>query len=160
MTRFGDEDLSVSRKYFSWVDERPKGFPFQHKTYFRFHTEMEMKPGVLNEPYADSGARKIAILNQVLENIREDVREVEDDNDKIGICGMIINETFAGILYTLERSPVLTSKLGHLGGLDFDHENFDEGKIRMVVRGNVVKVTILCGGIVNDFDELEYVKDM
>ena len=73
---------------------------------------------------------------------------------------MILNETFEGILYTLEKSPVLTSRLGHLDGLNFDHENFDEGKIRMVIRGNVVKVTILAGGIINDFDELEYVKEM
>ena len=160
MVRFGDEDLSVNRKYFFSVDERPKGFPFKHKTYMRFNTEMEMDSSILNEPYADGGAKKLAILNRAVENIREDIREVEDDNDKIGICGMIINETFEGILYTLKKSPALTSKLGHLNGLDFDHENFDEGKIRMVIRGNVVKITILCGGIIKDFDELEYVREM
>ncbi len=73
---------------------------------------------------------------------------------------MMINETFEGILYTLEKSPALTGKLGYLNGLDFDHRNFDKGKIRMVIRGNIVKITILCGGIVKDFDELEYVKNM
>ncbi len=93
-----------------------------------------------------------AILRNVLGNLRKDIGELSNDTDATGqenkmldICGMLINQTFEVILRELYSSPVLATRLSQAGGVEFDHINFDKGKIQMVVGADIVRVKIRLG---------------
>ena len=58
---------------------------------------------------------------------------------------MLINQTFDVILRKLNRSPVLASRLSQAGGVEFDHINFDKGKIQLVVTKDIATVKIRLG---------------
>jgi hypothetical protein len=107
-----------------------------------FDSEMVLESKVLNKPYANENARRIAILKQVSENMRQDVAEVATDNKKIGICGMLINQTLGTVLQKLDGSPVLASKLSDPKGFKFDHLTLGEGNIVMNVNDDIVKVKV------------------
>jgi hypothetical protein len=107
---------------------------------------------VLGEPYASENERRIAVLRYVLDSVREDIKELGDDDDvpgqynkKLDVCGMLINQTLKLILVKLESSPVLAAKLSNTEGLDFDHINFGVGKIWMVVTEDTVAVNTRFG---------------
>ena len=107
---------------------------------------------MLAEPGTAENARRIAMLRNVLDNLRKDFSELSDDTDApdqknkmFDICRMLINQTFVVILRELDSSPVLATRLSQAGGVEFDHINFDKGKIQMVVGGNIVRVKIRLG---------------
>jgi len=92
MVAFDENKPFAKRKYFFVVDEKAKGFLILPKRRLIFDSEMVLETEVLDKPYANENARRIAILRQVLENIRRDIDEVAPDNKMIGICGMLINQ--------------------------------------------------------------------
>ncbi len=147
MVAFDENDLRAKRKYFFVVDEKPKVLS-EPWAGLKFDCEMVLEREVLDEPYANENARRIAILNQVLENVRADIEEVGPDNNKLNVCGMLINQALMAVLSKLDSpagSPALAVKLSEPGGLEFSHMSFDKGKIRMVVADDIVTVKIRLG---------------
>jgi hypothetical protein len=114
MIAFDENESTASRKSFFVVDEKTESLLIWPRRRLVFKTKMVLKPKVLNEPYANENARQIAILRQVSENMRKDVAEVAEDNKKIGICGMMVNQTLGMVLLQLDKSPVLASRLNDL----------------------------------------------
>ena len=45
----------------------------------------------------------------------------------------------------LDSSPVLATRLSQAGGVEFNHINFDKGKVQMVVRADIVMAKIRLG---------------
>jgi hypothetical protein len=140
---FDENETTASRKSFFVIDEKTESLLIWPRRRFVFKTEMVLEPKVLNEPYANEDARQIAILKQVSENMRKDVAEVAEDNKKIGICGMMVNQTLGTVLYRLEQSPVLTSRMNDLdSGLKFNHMTLGDGKITMDVNDDIASVKV------------------
>ena len=150
---FDENKLTAKRKYFFIVDEKSKGLPFVPRRRLRFESKMVMESEVLDAPYADQGARRIAILRQVLANFHRDVDEVEADNKKLDICRMLINQTLETILRELYESPVLASKLTIAEGVGFDHITLGNGRISMNVVGDIVDVKVRVGSFVGNFED-------
>ncbi|MBN1392216.1 MAG: hypothetical protein JW947_05365 [Sedimentisphaerales bacterium] len=143
MIAFDENELTAKRKSFFVVDEKTESLLIWPRRRLVFKTKMVLEPKVLNEPYANDDARQIAILKQVAENMRKDIAEVAVDNKRVGICGMLINQTLGTVLYRVERSPVLTSRMNDLdSGLEFDHLTLGKGKIVMCVYDDIVKVKV------------------
>jgi hypothetical protein len=142
MIAFDENELTAKRKSFFVVDEKTESLLIWPRRRLVFKTEMVLEPKVLNEPYANENARQIAILRQVTENMRQDVAEVATDNKKIGICGLLINQTLGTVLRKLDESPVQASKLSDPNGFKFDHLTLGEGKIVMDVNDDIVKVKV------------------
>ncbi len=145
MVAFDEDELTVRRKYLFIEDERPKVLLVEPRADVRFDCEMVLASEVLDEPYSDENARRIAILGQVLENVREDIKEVGQDNKAIAVCGMIINQALEAILVQLDSSPVQAAGLSEPKGIEFSHMTFDKGKIRMVIEDDIVKVKMRLG---------------
>lgn len=151
MVAFDENELTANRKYLLIINERPKVLfsePWEGVTY---DSEMVLETEVLDKPYADENARRIAILKQVLEDVRKDIAEVAPDNKMLDICGMLINQALQTVLVKLDSSPVLASKLSEPAGLDFGHPNLDRGKIQMLIEGDVVAVKMMLGSFVRYF---------
>jgi hypothetical protein len=152
MVTFSENELNVVRKYFFVVDDETKSIQFEPNQGLRFDCEIELEKEVFADPGTSDNARRIEILRTVLNHLRIDMNELRDDPDSpdqgnrmIDICRMLINQTFDVILRELNRSPVLASRLSQAGGVEFDHINFDKGKIQLLVTKDIATVKIRLG---------------
>jgi len=152
MVTFSENELNVVRKYFFVVDDKTKSIQFEPNQGLRFDCEIELEKEIFADPDTSDNARKIEILGNVLNYLRNDMNELRDAPDSpdqgsrtIDICRMLINQTFDVILRELNRSPVLASRLSMDGGVEFDHINFDKGKIQLVVNKDIAMVKIRLG---------------
>lgn len=148
MAAFNEESLTATRKYFLMVDERPKFLFVDPWEMFLFDCKMVLPSKVLDEPYSNENARRIAILRSVKENTRADIGEVAPDNKQLAVSGMIINQAIETVLVLLDTSPVLAAKLSNDTGLKFEHMSFDKAKIKMTIEGDIVEVRIRAGSVV------------
>jgi len=152
MVTFQENELNAVRKYFFFVDDKSRSFQLSPSRGLRFDCEMVIGEEMLAEPGTAENARRIAMLRNVLDNFHKDIAELRDDteapdqeNKMLDICRMLINQAFEVVLLELDSSPVLATRLSQAGGVEFDHINFDKGKIQMVVGGNIVRVKIRLG---------------
>jgi hypothetical protein len=148
MVAFDENEPTAKRKYFFVVDEKAENVLLWAKRKLIFDSEMVLDAKVLNEPYANENARRIAILKRVTEDVRQDVAEVATDNKKIGICGMLINQTLGTVLQRLEESPALASKLSDPNGFGFDHITIGKGTIVMSITDDIADVKVRAGDFV------------
>jgi hypothetical protein len=152
MVAFDETGSTARRKYILITDDRPNLMEDARKS-LTFDCEMVLDSEVLDEPYADENARRIAILRRVLENARDDTGEVGPDNKTLDICGMLTKQALAAVLVELDSSPVLASKLSDPAGLDFSHLSFGKGKVQMLVDDDIVKVKMRLGRLVKHFEK-------
>jgi hypothetical protein len=152
MVRFHEYQLNVIHKYFFDVIDRAGSLMRRPRRGLRFDCEIVLDREVLSKSYASENEKRIAILKYVLDSVRRDIKELGDDadvpdqyNKKLDVCGMLINQTLELILVKLDSSPVLATKLSSTGGLYFDHINFGEGTVRMVVSDDTVAVKVRFG---------------
>jgi hypothetical protein len=152
MVTFQENELNAVRKYFFFVDDKARSFELSPSRGLSFDCEMVIGEEMLSEPGTAENARRIAMLRNVLDNFHKDIAELRDDteapdqeNKMLDICRMLINQAFEVILRELDSSPVLATRLSQAGGVEFNHINFDKGKIQMVVGGDIVVVKIRLG---------------
>ena len=133
---------------------------FEPEPNLSFDCEMVLDGEILDKPYANENARRIVMLEWVLKNIRDDMSEVSGgDIDKLSrggkmltVSGMLINQALETILVELGQSPMLATRLSNDSGVEFDHTNFDKGKIQMVIEGDIVTVKMRLGSLVHMFE--------
>jgi hypothetical protein len=167
MAAFDEYKLTAKRKYFFVVDEKATRSPtntrwvlLEPKRGLAFDCEMIIEKEVLDNSYTTEDAKQIAILKQVSNNLRKDIDELGEDIETAGqnnkmlyACGILINQTFETILLTLETSSGLAMKLSDQDGIEFDHINFDKGKIQMVVEDDIVRAKIRMGVLIDTFGQ-------
>jgi len=142
---FDENNTTAKRKYLFIEDEKPKILFVEPWTYVSFDCQMVLEPEVLNKPYADENAKQIAILKQILESTRKDMDQVRQDNKKIAVSGMMINQGLESALVELDHSPGLAKELNNPDGIEFSHISLDKGKIHMAVEGDVATVKMRLG---------------
>ncbi len=145
MAAFDENSLIVNRKYVFIVDERPKQLFVEPWEGVYFDCQITVPEEVLNEPYANDNARRIAILKQVGADTREDTKEVGTDNAVIATDGMIVGQAIDAAVVKLNASPALAAELSEPQGLAFEELSFDKGRLRMVVDGSVATVKLRLG---------------
>jgi len=159
MVVFHEYELSVVRKYFFVVDERVHS---RARRGLRFDCEVLLDKEELDNIRLAKGARQVAVLKNVLDNLQKDAAELVgdvnapgQDNRMLDISVMLVKQVFETALLDLDRSPALATKLGDPNGVEFDHLNFGAGRIRVQAEGNTVIVRIRLGALLPTFDELE-----
>jgi len=159
MVAFDENELTAKRKYLFIEDERPKVLFVEPWGSVIFNCEMVLEKEVLDKPYANENARRIAILKQVLTNVRSDVKQLSLDNKTLDVCGMVINQALEAVLVKLNTSPVLASKLSEESGVEFSHMSFKKGKIQMLIEDDIVTVEIALGSLVKKY-KVSFEKDI
>ncbi len=145
MVAFDEDSLTAQRKYFFLVDERPKLLFIEPWEGLMFNCEAVLGSDVLDKPYSNENARRIATLRQVLKNLHKDIDQVGKDNKTLATSGMLINQALETVLVKFDASPALAVKLDRPGGVEFEHTSFDKGKIEMLVAGDIATVKIKLG---------------
>jgi hypothetical protein len=156
MVVFHEFRLNVVRKYFFIVDERAKRLTARPSRGMRLDCKIVLEGELLNRSYSSENVKRIAILEYISKNLRADIEELgvttdspNQHNKMLSVCGMLINQTLEMILLKLDSSPVLAAKLGSTGGINFDHINFGDGKVRMIVQNDAAAFTMRFGAFVD-----------
>lgn len=156
MVSFDENDLLAKRKYLAVVDEKPRLIPLVSPwTGLKFDCQMVLEGDVLEEPYSNENARRIAILKFVQQMTHDDTLEVAPDNKVYEIFGAMVNQALEAVLLDLDESPALAGKISDAKGLKFQHVSFDRGKIQMTDDGKVVTVKMRLGSFTNGFEKVE-----
>jgi hypothetical protein len=145
MVAFDEDQLTAQRKYLFIEDERPKVLFIEPWEGLAFDCEQVLTPEVLGKPYANENARRIEILKWMLKSFRKDVGEVSEDNKELEVCGSLVNQAIETVLVKLDFAPALAVRLSEERGIQFEHINFDKGRIRMVIKDDIVIVKIELG---------------
>ncbi len=160
MVTFHKNELNVVRKYFFFVNDKTGSFEIRSNRGLRLDCEMVLGKEAFAGGDKSENTRRISILKNVLDNLRKDIDELGDDadspdqeNQMLDICWMLINQTFDVILRKLDSSPIQATRLSQAGGVEFDHINFDKGKIQMFVKGDIVMVKIRLGAFVSRIED-------
>ncbi|AQT67354.1 hypothetical protein STSP2_00498 [Anaerohalosphaera lusitana] len=161
MVAFDEDELTAVRKYAFNTNETPQGiydlFPTQN---IRFDASMVLSEDVLGEPYNTEDARRIAFIEALDDNFDSDIAAVRQDSETLEAGYMLIKQVLNTILHKLDNSPALAQRLSDPAGMEFDHMNFDEGKVRMTTEGDIMKFKVKIGSYVKDFEEHPDVKSM
>jgi len=119
---------------------------------------MVVQTEVLVQPYATEQARQIAILKQVAENLRRDIGELTGQTGKpsqgsqiLSVSGMTVNQIFETVLLDLSTSAVPAQTLADKSGYQFNHINFDKGRIRLTLQEDIATVKIGLGAFESEF---------
>jgi len=169
MVAFDENKLTAKRKYFFWVDEKVKRLPDGRKRFLMepkqglmFDSQIVLGKAALKKRYRSENTAQIAILRYMLESLRRDIAELSggssetgSDNKNLTVSGLLINQVFSAILYTLDNSPAQAATLGEESGVEFNHMSFGKGKIRMLAEDDIVTVKIRLGAFVGIPEEKE-----
>lgn len=145
MVAFDENYLTAKRKYVFIEDEKPKVLFSNPRAGLRFDCQMVLESELLDEPYADENARRIAILKRVKENSIKDIGQVSGDNEIIGVCGAMISQGLAAALVELESSPAEAKLLSLIDGVEFSTMSLDRGRIKMFFVEDMVSVKMRLG---------------
>lgn len=158
MAAFDEDEFTVMRKYVLIVDEKPKVLFTEPRTYFSFDCRSALSSGakggdndaaggVLDEPYANENAKRIAVLKRVLEDFQLDLDQVKSDNKVLAASGGLVNQVLTSALVELEDSPGLAGRLSDAAGMKFEHISLGTGKIRMLLEDDVVTIRVRLGSV-------------
>jgi hypothetical protein len=163
MVSFDENELIAKRKYYFISNEKPKVLFVQPWEAIDFGCQMVLPKEILDQPYADENARLIAVLKKVDADTRKDTEEIGIDNTTLGVGGMMADWGMKSLLLKLDNSPALAARLGEPNGVEFDHFNYDKGKLRMVVKDDIVTVKMRFGAFAKkgkaSFEGLEAMDD-
>lgn len=152
---FDEEKLTAVRKYGFVTDEKAKGSKLLKigVVNLRFDAELIVGSDILEAPYANNNAMKKAVLSEVLKRFDEDLSQLTVDAQVLDSSSALAKQVLKQVLYQLDHSPALAARLEETSGMKFDHMNFGEGRIRMLITDGIVKVKIKVGSIVKDFEK-------
>ena len=143
---FDEENADAVRKYFFFVDEKAHCIPFlRPKFTARFDAQLILDKTVLGKPYPDGKVRSIAILKEIQKQFAGDIAKVSSDNKMLGICQMVVNESFETALLQLNETPAWAAQLSTPQGWTFDSRNFSTGIMNMHEEGGIVTIKIQLG---------------
>lgn len=150
---FDEDQMYAVRKYCLVTNEKSKSY-FVHKSKkFRFDAELVLAGELLQEPYADENTRRIAFIKSALDSFTEDLSLLVTDNQTLQSGSLMVKQTFKTILTELKHSPAKAAKLNRLEGMDFDHMTLGKGRMRMLIRGDRLKIKMKIGTVTKDFHE-------
>jgi hypothetical protein len=144
MVAFDENKLTAKRKYIFVTDDRPNLME-EPRQDLSFDCEAVLDTNLLDKPYANENARRIAIIEQVRDNTGKDIDEVGTDNEILNTCGMMVKQAFEAALVKLEASPALAWKLTEPAGVEFSHINLNRGRIQLLLNEDIVKVKMRLG---------------
>lgn len=155
MVSFDENDLLAKRKYLMIADEKPKVFLTEPWAGLRFDCQLVLEGSVLEEPYADENARRVAMLKFARQAVHDDIAEVKADNKAFEVSGAMINQSLEAVLNILNDSPAVAARLSDEKGLDFKHASFDRGKIQMTSDQKTLVIKMRLGSFTGKWDEVD-----
>jgi hypothetical protein len=145
MVAFDEDALKAIRKYVFISDERPKQLFVEPWEGVYFDCKIVLPKEVLDEPYANESARRIAILKEVEKDLRKDTKEIGADNKEVETCGLAAAQGIDTLLVILNESPVQAERLSGPEGIEFEEASYGKGRLKMTIENDVVSVELRLG---------------
>lgn len=142
---FDEDQLTATRKYLFIVDEKHKILLADPRTGAAFYSEQVIDDEVMNEPFASDNVFKIEVLRAALEDFKEDTENIVEDNETFERLALLLNQSLEQVLHQLDESPAKAARLTQELGMEFQHINLDEGKIKIKMEGNILSVKMMLG---------------
>jgi len=153
---FDEYRLTATRKYFFLVDERAETAPAANKRYFLpprkglvFDSEFVIDPEILTTPYATEETQKVATIRWLAEQFQKDMTALLGSYDvpargaaQLSTAGMMMRQTFTGLLVELDKSPGLAQTLADEHGMEFPHISMNKGRARLIARDDLAALTL------------------
>lgn len=141
-----DQDSAVAvRKYGFILEESAWGLNRKPSPGLRLDAEVVLDAEILDEPYPNANAMRIAALRRAAALFSADAQEVVFDSVTLRNSTIMVNQAFHNVMTKLIQSPAEAVRLGELEGMSFDHITLGESRIRMLIRGDVVSIKIKAG---------------
>lgn len=157
---FDEDHLTAMRKYALLIKETGGASLMGLKPQFRFDGQSAGNIQLLTEPYENENVRMIAILKDIHSSFKGDTKQVVLEDGDLTSGVWLAKHVFATILTKLDMSPALASRLSSEYGMAFDHMTLGPGRIRMLIRDDVVTVKIKVGENSAGFESHTDVKKM
>jgi len=156
MVVFDEYRLTAKRKYFFLVDERAETVPTQPGRYLVpprkglvFDSQFVVDPEILTTPYATQEAQKVAMVRWLADQFQKDMTALVGSSDApargsalLSISGMMMRQTFTGLLVELDKSPGLAQTLADAQGMEFPHISMNKGRARLLVQDDLAAMTL------------------
>lgn len=153
---FDEYRLTAKRKYFFLADEQAETVPTQPGQYLVpprkglvFDAQFVVDPEILTTPYATQEAQKVAMVRWLAEQFQKDMTALLGGSDTpargstvLSTSGMMMRQTFTGLLAELGKSPGLAQMLADESGMEFPHVSMDKGRARLLAQDDVGAATI------------------
>lgn len=153
MVTFDEEQLSAVRKYAFMMDERAKGYYIFPTQKIRFDSSIVVPADVLSEPYANENVKRIAIVKQIQRSFIDDASQIKTDSKTFSTADMMTQQVLNHIIQKLNSSPALAARLSDFEGMEFDHMNFNKGRVRLVIEDDIAKIKVKIGTTSKSFAE-------
>jgi len=145
LASFDEDSLILNHKYYFLCDERPKVLFCEPWPGFCFDSQTTLSVALLDKPFANNNAKRIAVLRFVLSQFRKDIGTVRADNKNLNICSMMVNQAFEGLLVNLKESPSSAGKIDDSNGFELSHINMDTCKVQLTIDDNIATVKMRTG---------------
>ena len=156
MVVFDEFRMTAKRKYFFCVDEEAESTPgkshqclFPPRKVLLFDSEFAIDPEIRTTPFATEETQRIALVRWLARQFDADVavltgglKSPTQGNEYILASGMMVRQMFQGILAELDKSPDLARSLSEEQGARFPHISLKEGRIRLLVEGDLATATV------------------
>ncbi len=156
MVVFDEFRLTATRKYFFLVDEQAETAPAAKTQAFLpprkglvFDSEFVVDPQILTTPYATQEAQKIAMVRWLAEQFQKDMTALVGGSGApargsalLSTAGMMMRQTFTGLLVELDKSPGLAQVLADPQGMEFPHISMNKGRARLLTQNDLAAMTL------------------
>lgn len=147
---FDEDKLTVQRKYIFIEDEKPKVYFSEPRPEGQFDCMIVIDRDTMLEPYATESERRIAILDRITEYADADMQELAGENKAVSIAGMMVRQSLSAAVNHLKSSPVLAKQLDNAEGMYFPQLTYSQGRIQMVIDGDIATVKMRIGSLADD----------
>ncbi|MBN1817262.1 MAG: hypothetical protein JW828_07855 [Sedimentisphaerales bacterium] len=142
---FDEQELTATAKYGMGYERYAPSIYINPEYKMRLDLEMVAPKDLLSEPYSTENARRIAVLTWAFETCKSDLAKGTGESQDLAGAVLLVNQTIRAILYTLQSSPGLASRLSEPAGMTFDQINLGIGHIRMLLKDDIVKIKVKAG---------------
>jgi len=156
LVAFDESRMTARRKYYFCSDERATNTTTEpieslvgRGRGIYFDAQLLLDAEIRTTPYATEEAKQIAVLRWLADQFSADVHGLTNRADEptnadelVTTAGLMMNQTFQGVLLTLSKSPGLARNLTSTQGVAFGHISLDEGRVQMLATNDAVALKV------------------
>jgi hypothetical protein len=163
MVAFDEENLTAARKYgFTMGDYR--GWNTKPRPHIQLDMEAVLDVKTLNAAYPSQNQMRIEIIKKLKTMFFDDSQAISYESATLKSSAMVAMQTLNNLLAKLNASPALAEDLSKPQGLEFDQMTMGKGRVRMLIKDDIVKLKIKAGYVWfltgKKFEDYEDVKNM
>ncbi len=144
LVMFDDQSAVARRKYFFHTDEKSYHINAEDQKLY-FDVVADLPEATAYQNYTSEDVRNIEIFQALHQQFKDDIRDLKGEHKNLESMSLMVYEVLNDLQYTFDASPTMVRELVDDDGIDYDHMNYDDGKVRMVVEDSVVKFRVLVG---------------